>query len=134
MPAPASHRSSTQTTAPSRKSETRCTRQAVGTRLLLFGQADLDAEMKNFARLEDHLQKAYPNKETMRAQKPDDLNAAGKPNPDWHTTLKDVKQEKIYEFELMLNVRASREASAVPRATPRVPCALRSQPCVRSWR
>ena len=61
--------------------------------------------MKNFARLEERIQTAYPDAEAMRAQKPADRNTG------WRTTLKDVEEEKIYEFELRLEVGACRRAS-----------------------
>ena len=84
--------------------------------------------MKNFARLEERIQTAYRDAETMRAQRPAERDTG------WRTTLKDVEEEKIYEFELRLEVGACRRASFCRPRCARVPRAPRSQPCVRSWR
>ena len=128
-PQPAPHLPDRPLRRATRGSEARCTLgKAVGTRLRVFGQADLGAEMKNFARLEERIQTAYRDAETMRAQRPAERDTG------WRTTLKDVEEEKIYEFELRLEVGACRRASFCRPRCARVPCALRSQPFVRSWR
>ena len=105
-PQPAPHLPDRPLRRATRGSEARCTLgKAVGTRLRVFGQADLGAEMKNFARLEEHIITAYRDTETMRAQRPAERDTG------WRTTLKDVEEEKIYEFELRLEVGACRRAS-----------------------